>query len=54
MDPATEGFEAIHASYRPRIVRYLTRLVGPDAAEDLAQEAFWFAIRSPTLIVPAR
>lgn len=40
MDCVTEGFEAIHSSYRPRIVRYLTRLVGPDAAEDLAQEVF--------------
>ena len=40
MDCVAEGFEAIHASYRPRIVRYLTRLVGPEAAEDLAQEVF--------------
>ena len=40
MDCMIEGFEAIHSSYRPRIVRYLTRLVGPDAAEDLAQEVF--------------
>ena len=40
MDRATEGFEAIHSSYRPRIVRYLTRLVGPDAAEDLTLEVF--------------
>jgi len=40
MDCVTEGFEAIHSSYRPRIVRYLTRLVGPDAAEDLTQEVF--------------
>src|SRR5512134_3351021 len=40
MDGTTESFEAIHSSYRPRIVRYLTRLVGPDAAEDLAQEVF--------------
>ncbi len=40
MDRVTEGFEAIHASYRPRIVRYLTRLIGPDAAEDLTQEVF--------------
>ena len=40
MDRTTEGFEAIHASYRPRIVRYLTRLAGPNSAEDLAQEVF--------------
>lgn len=45
MDRATEGFEALHASYRPRIVRYLTRLVGPDAAEDLAQEVFVRVVR---------
>ena len=40
MDHTAGGFEEIHASYRPRIVRYLTRLVGPDAAEDLTQEVF--------------
>ena len=40
MDRTTESFEAIHSSYRPRIVRYLTRLAGPNAAEDLAQEVF--------------
>lgn len=40
MDGVTEGFDAIHSSYRPRIVRYLTRLVGPGAAEDLTQEVF--------------
>jgi RNA polymerase sigma-70 factor, ECF subfamily len=40
MDRVTESFETIHSSYRPRIVRYLTRLVGPDAAEDLTQEVF--------------
>jgi len=40
MDRVTESFEAIHSSHRPRIVRYMTRLVGPDAAEDLTQEVF--------------
>lgn len=40
MDRVTESFEAIHSSHRSRIVRYLTRLVGPDAAEDLTQEVF--------------
>lgn len=40
MERMTEDFEAIHSFYRPRIVRYLTRLVGPEAAEDLAQEVF--------------
>jgi DNA-directed RNA polymerase specialized sigma24 family protein len=33
-------FEALYATFFPRIVRYLTRLVGPDGAEDLAQEVF--------------
>src|SRR5512134_2795467 len=40
MNGFTEDFRAIHASYRPRIFRYLTRLVGPSEAEDLAQEVF--------------
>jgi RNA polymerase sigma-70 factor (ECF subfamily) len=40
MDSFTEDFKATHASYRPRILRYLTRLVGPGEAEDLAQEVF--------------
>ena len=33
-------FEALYATYFLRIVRYLTRLVGPEGAEDLAQEVF--------------
>lgn len=33
-------FEAIHGSYRARIVRYLARFVGEHEAEDLAQEVF--------------
>ncbi len=40
----TEGrqmrFEQIYASLHPRILRYLTRLVGETEAEDLAQETF--------------
>ena len=36
----TFDFEALYATFFPRIVRYLTRLVGPDGAEDLAQEVF--------------
>lgn len=40
MDRFTEDFQAIHAAYRPRICRYLTRLVGPSEAEDLTQEVF--------------
>jgi hypothetical protein len=34
MDHLTEDFKAIHASFRPRIHRYLTRLVGQNEAED--------------------
>ncbi len=33
-------FDRVHADYRPRIVRYLARLVGPTEAEDLAQLVF--------------
>jgi RNA polymerase sigma-70 factor (ECF subfamily) len=40
MDSFTEDFQAIHASYRSRIFRYLTRLVGQSEAEDLTQEVF--------------
>lgn len=40
MDPLMEDFQAIHDSYRPRISRYLARLVGQLEAEDLTQEVF--------------
>jgi RNA polymerase sigma-70 factor (ECF subfamily) len=40
MDRFTEDFQTIHASYRPRICRYLVRLVGQGEAEDLTQEVF--------------
>ena len=33
-------FEAIHDAYRPRIQRYLARLVGEGEAEDMTQEVF--------------
>jgi RNA polymerase sigma-70 factor (ECF subfamily) len=33
-------FREIHDTFRPRIVRYLTRLVGGHEAEDLTQEIF--------------
>lgn len=36
----TEDFPSIHAAYRPRIHRYLARLVGQGEAEDLTQEVF--------------
>src|SRR5512142_714887 len=31
------GFEAIHRDFRPRVLRYLARLIGPQDAPDLAQ-----------------
>lgn len=33
-------FTAIHRAFRPRILRYLERLLGPHQAEDVAQEVF--------------
>jgi RNA polymerase sigma-70 factor (ECF subfamily) len=33
-------FQEIHRLYRPRIFRYLARLVGPSEAEDVTQEVF--------------
>ena len=33
-------FNAIYDEYHPRILRFLTQIVGPDAAEDLSQEVF--------------
>ncbi len=40
MDHLTNDFESIHGSFRPRIQRFLTRLVGQNEAEDLTQEVF--------------
>ncbi len=33
-------FQQIHAEFRPKILRYLTRMVGETEAEDLTQEVF--------------
>lgn len=33
-------FQKLHHSFRPKILRYLTRLVGQHEAEDLTQEVF--------------
>jgi RNA polymerase sigma-70 factor (ECF subfamily) len=33
-------FKEVHRLYRPKILRYLSRLVGPSEAEDLTQEVF--------------
>ena len=35
-----EEFQKIHEAFRPKIHRYLTRLVGEHEAEDLTQEVF--------------
>jgi RNA polymerase sigma-70 factor (ECF subfamily) len=40
MDDVLGDFDTIYAIYHPKILRYLTRLVGEDEAEDLAQEVF--------------
>ena len=37
---ADRKFNAIFEEYHSRILRYLTRIVGPEEAEDLAQEVF--------------
>jgi len=34
---ASVEFQAVHDQFRPRVLRYLTRLVGEPAAEDLTQ-----------------
>ncbi len=34
------AFETIHETFRPKVQRYLTRLVGAGEAEDLTQEVF--------------
>ncbi|MBI2836811.1 MAG: RNA polymerase sigma factor [Acidobacteria bacterium] len=40
MSQMTLEFDAVYREYRPKIVGYLTRLVGSGEAEDLAQEVF--------------
>ncbi len=40
MSQAELEFEQIHESFRPKIQRYLTRLIGEYEAEDLTQEVF--------------
>jgi len=34
------GFNEVYREFHPKIVPYLSRLAGPDEAEDIAQEAF--------------
>ncbi len=38
-------FQQLYETYQPRILRYLTRLAGPDEAQDLSQEVFLRASR---------
>ena len=33
-------FDALYSTFHSRILRYLVRLIGPDQAEDVAQEVF--------------
>ena len=40
MDEGGLDFQEIHAEFRPKIQRYLARLVGEAEAEDLTQEVF--------------
>ncbi len=40
MDASELEFKTIHDTFRPKIHRYLTRLVGESEAEDLTQEVF--------------
>jgi RNA polymerase sigma-70 factor (ECF subfamily) len=37
---SAQKFNEIFEAYHPRILQYLTRMVGPDDAEDLSQEVF--------------
>lgn len=43
---ALPEFQELHHKFRPKILRYLTRLVGETEAEDLTQEAFLKVSRS--------
>src|SRR5512133_821005 len=40
MNEEVLDFQQIHADYRPKILRYLVRMVGETEAEDLTQEVF--------------
>lgn len=40
MSDAISGFDAIYAEFRPKVLRYLKGLVGPDEAEDISQNVF--------------
>ena len=40
MSDVISDFDAIHAQFRPKVLRYLTGLVGSDEAEDISQNVF--------------
>jgi RNA polymerase sigma-70 factor (ECF subfamily) len=40
MSDAIPNFAAIYADLQPKVLRYLTGLVGPDEAEDISQNVF--------------
>jgi RNA polymerase sigma-70 factor (ECF subfamily) len=40
MNPVQLNFEQVHADFRPKVQRYLARMVGEHEAEDLTQEVF--------------
>lgn len=40
MNANESNFQKIYKTFQPRILRYLTRLVGKNEAEDLTQEVF--------------
>ena len=44
--PRGDKFLRLHDEFRPKILRYLARLVGEDEAEDLTQEVFLKVSRS--------
>jgi hypothetical protein len=46
MEGTSDGFDELYKAYKPKVARYLSRLVGPGEAEDLAQEVFLRVHRS--------
>ena len=40
MDKSTLEFQAVYDDFRPKILRYLTNIIGENEAEDLTQEVF--------------
>ncbi len=40
MDEQRPDLETVYREFHPRVVRYLNRLIGPEDAEDIAQDVF--------------